>query len=388
MQGLRATGGGRKLVGAMVMVAASFSLLICTPRTAAAAAAAAVTSSGLPLQRFPGLRSLFVLVRLDLEFLLEAADSVELVLGSASERDLVLQAAPAERRDQEAVRHALSVGRWAEFERVVAAVIGAADGSRFPYRQVVAASGMENPGPMAAEGAALIRDRQVQRMAVLGYPPHLIADVVGGRIPIAALDQAIRLRLLGRTETEIARYLEEQAEAQARARAEANAAALTSPSSPPAPASLARVAGRGRDTTPTVGAPVGRREKFVPAVLRSAARHRVDPELVQAVIRHESDWNPAARSRKGALGLMQLMPDTARLLGVDPLDPEQNIDGGTRYLASLLALFDGNLDAAIMGYIGGPGYARTWLRGELVPNDEVRTYLQNVKTSYRGSPPR
>lgn len=387
MRGLPAAGGGRKLAGALVMVAASFSLLICTLRTAPASAAA-VTSPGSPLQKFPGLQTLFALVRLDLEFLVGAADSVELVLGSASERDLVLLATPAERRDQAAVGHALAVGRWAEFERVVAAVLGVADGSRFPYRQVIAASGTENPGPMAAEGAALIRDRLVQRLAVLGYPLPLIADVVGGRIPIAALGHANRLRLLGHTEIKIARYLEEQAEAQARAHAEAKAAAPMFPPPATAPAGPAWVPGRSRDTTTTARAPVDRREKFVPTVLRSAARHRVDPELVRAVIRHESDWNPAARSRKGALGLMQLMPGTARLLGVDPLDPEQNIDGGTRYLASLLALFDGNLDAAIIGYIGGPGYARTWLRGELVPNDEVRTYLQNVKTSYRDSPPR
>jgi soluble lytic murein transglycosylase-like protein len=117
-------------------------------------------------------------------------------------------------------------------------------------------------------------------------------------------------------------------------------------------------------------------------VVRHARRHAVDPDLVRAVIRHESAWNSTARSRKGAIGLMQLMPDTARLLGVDPIDPEQNIAGGIRYLADLRALFDGNLDAMIVAYVAGPTYAQRWLRGQTVLNDEVRAYLDNVKASY------
>ena len=167
------------------------------------------------------------------------------------------------------------------------------------------------PGRISAlegvDGDAIVRDHLVLRMAVLGYAPHLVADAVSGRIPVAALEHAIRLRLLGRTEIEIAWYLEEQAE-----QANPHAAATVAPRSA------------------TIRTARGRREEFVPAVLRAAARHRVDADLLQAVIRHESDCNPTARSRKGALGLMQLMPDTARLLGVDPLDPEQNIDGWTR----------------------------------------------------------
>ena len=384
----------RKLAGAVVVLAASFPLLIGAPLMASSgdttpSGSTISASSQLPY-RLPGLRSLFALVRLDIESLLGGAGPAELVLGSAAERDSVLQAAPAERRDQVAVAHALAVGRWAEFERVVTAVLGARSGSRFPYPQILAASTMEAPGPATADSAALIRDRLVQRMAVLGYPAHLIADVVGGRIPIEALEHAVRLRLLGRAETEITRYLEAQAEAQARTHVAARAAAPPSPSAPLvlAPVTPARITGRVPDMSAAARLMLGRREQFGPAVVRSAARHRVDPDLVRAVIRHESDWNPNARSPKGALGLMQLMPGTARLLGVDPLDPEQNIDGGTRYLASLLILFDSNLDAAIMGYIGGPGYARTWLRGELVPSSEVRTYVQNVKTSYLSPPPR
>jgi soluble lytic murein transglycosylase-like protein len=108
----------------------------------------------------------------------------------------------------------------------------------------------------------------------------------------------------------------------------------------------------------------------------------VDPDIVRAVIKHESAWNPAARSHKGAIGLMQLMPDTARLLGVNPIDPEQNIAGGIRYLADLRGLFDGNLDAVLVAYVAGPTYAQRWLRGQTGLDDEVRAYLNNVKASY------
>ena len=117
-------------------------------------------------------------------------------------------------------------------------------------------------------------------------------------------------------------------------------------------------------------------------MVRHARHHGVDPDLVRSVITHESAWNSAARSHKGAIGLMQLMPETARLLGVDPVDPEQNIVGGIRYLADLRTLFTGNLDAVIVAYVAGPTYAQRWLRGTTVLDDEVRAYLDNVKASY------
>lgn len=121
---------------------------------------------------------------------------------------------------------------------------------------------------------------------------------------------------------------------------------------------------------------------FDPAVVKYAEKYGVDPHLVRAVIRHESNWNPEARSRVGAIGLMQLMPGTARLLGVNPFDPLQNIEGGVKYLAGLLTLFNRDLDATLLGYIGGPLYAKSWLQGKTVPYGEVRAYVQNVKASY------
>mgnify|MGYP003348091269 CR=1 FL=1 len=104
----------------------------------------------------------------------------------------------------------------------------------------------------------------------------------------------------------------------------------------------------------------------------------LDARLVRAVIRAESGNDPAARSGAGAIGLMQLMPLTARALGVDPRRPEQNIAGGVRYLAQLLAQF-GTLDAALIAYNGGPGYAQRYLRGEAPLYGETRAYVARVR---------
>jgi soluble lytic murein transglycosylase-like protein len=88
---------------------------------------------------------------------------------------------------------------------------------------------------------------------------------------------------------------------------------------------------------------------------RHARERGLDPVLVQAVIQAESAYDARAVSKKGAIGLMQLMPETARELGVDPWDPEQNVRGGTLYLRRLIDSFGGDLQLALAGYNAGPG---------------------------------
>jgi soluble lytic murein transglycosylase-like protein len=122
-----------------------------------------------------------------------------------------------------------------------------------------------------------------------------------------------------------------------------------------------------------------------PMVDTYAERYDLDPRLVHAVIRAESGYNPHARSGKGAMGLMQLMPATAEDLRVaDPYDPASNIAGGTQYLRALLDRFDGNLEWALAGYNAGPEAVRRF--GGVPPFVETRQYLERVLREYRGDP--
>jgi len=116
-------------------------------------------------------------------------------------------------------------------------------------------------------------------------------------------------------------------------------------------------------------------------VREAAERHHVDPALVRAVIETESNWNPRAHSRKGAGGLMQLIPTTAQRYGANDLyNPEQNIDAGVRHLKMLLERYNGNLDLALAAYNAGE---RTVDRfGGVPPIRETRNYVQKVQNAY------
>ena len=123
------------------------------------------------------------------------------------------------------------------------------------------------------------------------------------------------------------------------------------------------------------------------AEIAAAAReHGVDESIVRAIIHAESAFNPNALSRVGAQGLMQLMPGTAREVGVsNAFDPVQNIGGGVRYLAMLLKRFNGNLTLAAAGYNAGPGAVTKY--GGVPPYSETRRYVERVALladRYRG----
>lgn len=120
------------------------------------------------------------------------------------------------------------------------------------------------------------------------------------------------------------------------------------------------------------------KDRFAPIVEEAARNHQVDPALLHAVITAESGYNPDAVSRKGAVGLMQLMPETARRYGVEnSFDPAQNIQGGTKYLSDLLQMFNNNLELAVAAYNAGEnavvrhGYS-------IPPYRETQAYVPKV----------
>jgi hypothetical protein len=113
-------------------------------------------------------------------------------------------------------------------------------------------------------------------------------------------------------------------------------------------------------------------------------RHGVDPALVHALVKVESDFNPRAISRKGAVGLMQLMPQTALNMNVrNSLNPYENIDGGVKYLRYLINQYSGNLSLALAAYNSGETAVNKW--GTIPPFKETQDYVQRILNLYNGT---
>ena len=120
---------------------------------------------------------------------------------------------------------------------------------------------------------------------------------------------------------------------------------------------------------------------FDELIQTASGRYNVDPDLVRAVIKTESDFNTRARSNKGAMGLMQLMPDTARLHNVgDAYDPNENVEGGVRHLRMLLERYQGDLELSLAAYNAGAGAVEKH-RG-IPPYNETREYVRKVLRFY------
>jgi len=119
-------------------------------------------------------------------------------------------------------------------------------------------------------------------------------------------------------------------------------------------------------------------------VEQTASRLQVDPQLVQAIIKVESEYDPKAVSNKGAMGLMQLIPETAQRFGVEnPFNPKENIEGGVSYLRHLLDLFGGDLPLSLAAYNAGEGAVQR--SGGIPSFAETRDYVRKVTNIYQGS---
>jgi hypothetical protein len=223
------------------------------------------------------------------------------------------------------------------------------------------------------------RDALAYRLLALGYNARETADIVTGRTTKADVDRAHARRLAGYREpapvihpltmgtgvpgAHVARVTIAVPPARVRPVVQAPVRAVATP-----PAAPSRV------RTPVRAQPVPSRiETSVidAAIDRYARLHAVDPALVRAIIGEESGFRHAARSPVGAIGLMQLMPGTARRLGVNPYVAEQNIEGGIRYLAEQLRAF-GRIELALVAYNAGPVFAERYARGETGLYNETR----------------
>ena len=149
----------------------------------------------------------------------------------------------------------------------------------------------------------------------------------------------------------------------------------------PTPSQIAQAVGRHKSLSQTgnrVSFYLGSPHLLYSTIIETAAvRFKIDPSLVKAVIMAESRYNHRAVSKKGAGGLMQLMPHTAKALGVqDIFDPEENIIGGVRYLKKLLNRFEGDTRLALAAYNAGSRYVRHY--NGIPPFLQTRTFIKNV----------
>lgn len=243
----------------------------------------------------------------------------------------------------------------ADFSVMSEAVIGGSAGGPFSFDELVrAASNNGGPQVSAARGVGN-RDEAAYQLLALGYSARETADIVSGRISQQALDTAQRMIAVGRGREAAADYLDAQYRLETAARNARNAARLSS----------------YRDNRTASS------QAFDGLIEYYAQMHQVASPLVRAIMHTESAFNPAARSHAGAIGLMQLMPSTARELGVNPFVPEQNIEGGVRYFSQLLRMF-GGIELALIAYNAGPGFAQRYARGQTALYGETRDYVRRV----------
>jgi soluble lytic murein transglycosylase-like protein len=250
----------------------------------------------------------------------------------------------------------------ADFWIVAASVVRWRGGSaRQPGdRFAVDGVGLPSLDALPCDSAVVSRDRLAWSMGMVGYSAREIADVIDGHLTRAVLDQAYARAMAGEPRDKVAAFLESKWRDVARDSARRS---VTLPR-----------------CTSTATASHTVIDELAAEIARLAEEHRVAPAVIRAVIAAESNGNPCAVSRAGAIGLMQLMPATAVALGVDPWNPLENLRGGVTYLASMLRAYDEDLRLALIAYNAGPQHADRVRAGRAVAYRETRRYLEAVLT--------
>lgn len=273
-----------------------------------------------------------------------------------------------QRRLSQPSRHpeTAAVAARVDFDRVAVAVLGVTAAEPPRLDAIVRALEAGDAPPVECGRDALARDRAAATLLAAGYSAVEVADILTGVLSRRELDHAYAIRMAGGSPREAAAYLEAAAEARARARAER----------------VAGLAGRSRPAGGTRDTPARALPPALGAALDQLARaHGLDADLVHAVVAAESGGAAGAVSHAGAIGLMQLMPATARMLGVDPWDPLDNLRGGIAYLAQLVRTY-GTVRDGLIAYNAGPSHAERVQRGEAVLYGETRRYLDAIDRSY------
>ena len=277
-------------------------------------------------------------------------------IGHEGRRDVALRdlaavrrlMAPLARRDRN-TPDSERAAAWTDVWQISEAVLGRPLDSDITFADLIEKrQGYGGPRVAATPGVAR-RDATAYQLLGIGYSARETADIISGRISIEALDMARRMRAAGMGREQAADYLDREYRRLAELRL-------------PGPAvddhTLTRSSAFAHSSRSTHACTAS-------ALISSAPSSTPNPRIRRL------------RARAGAIGLMQLMPATARELGVDPYAPEQNIEGGIRYFSGLLQSF-GGIELALVAYNGGPGYARRYARGDAVLYGETRAYVRRV----------
>jgi len=247
-----------------------------------------------------------------------------------------------------------TVSLWQEFELLLQTLGGERSGPGYTYEDFRQAYAGEIKLVIPFDSTLPEKDKFAYKLSLLGYSAKEISDILTGRITRLALDRAVKMRQVGHRPKEVSDYLDRAYK-------------------------IRREGFLWKEGLPGVLSKSIRGPAHLDDLaVRFSEQYDLNPQVIRAIIKAESNWIQEAVSPKGAIGLMQLMPGTAGLLKVDPRDPEQNVEGGVRYFAYLFKTFK-DLELALIAYNAGPGYAERYAQGKAALYGETRQYVRIVK---------